>query len=115
MQILRKIIDAITPNTKTIWADIQLRTDGFRTGDSTIIWSQVNKIYVYKRDMFTFDEVWFEFWCDNGSVVCVCEEQPGFEQLISNAISEFQILSDWQERIIKPAFATKYTVIYTRP
>ena len=87
---------------------------GFESGKSLVSWTAITKIAAFKRDLVTFDDVWFAFSAGPDEVL-VCEEQPGFVELLAAVKARFPSVEGWEQRVIKPAFAENYTVLYVGP
>lgn len=79
-------------------------------------WNDVEKIAAFKRDMFTTDLICFEFKKIGKDLFFeVNEDMIGFIEL-EQRIKELFPSSDqdWRLRVVLPAFARDYTVIYEK-
>ena len=86
----------------------------FEGGPQEIKWKDILKIAVYKLDLMTTDELCLEmFWQDLR--ITFTEETPGWYQFLDRLEGAFpSIPKDWWGKVIHPAFATNYTVLYER-
>jgi len=84
-----------------------------------IVWGEIIEIVAFKRDLLTVDLV-----CFNIRVVrkgeniwfLIHEEMNGFDVLtnkLQSLLPEFD--SDWRDKVMKPAFASSRTTLYTKP
>jgi hypothetical protein len=95
------------------WLPITVDDTGFSSGSRRVDWASVQSVSAFKRDMLTFDDVWFQVEAA-GEPVLVCEEQPGFATMEAALSREFPSVATWRELVIKPAFAENFTVLYRR-
>jgi hypothetical protein len=93
---------------------ITLTSEGFSCEGSEVRWSEIVQVRALKLDLLTWDEVRFVFGLSSGGAFEVSEEQPGFEALMSAVVAHFPSVADWQDQIIKPAFARNETVLYQK-
>ena len=113
MTLLDKLKKSFARRSEPEWQPIVLEPSGFRSGDNCVTWTEVTEIAAFKRDMLTIDDVWFQFKA-NSAPVLVCEEQPGFAELESQVVALFPSAASWRAQVIQPAFATNFTVLYSR-
>lgn len=77
-------------------------------------WLDIKEVVVFKRDLVTTDLVCLEIITSAGIVYEFNEDVPGFEVWIDEmqrSLPGFD--SSWRERVIKPAFATNRTVVFS--
>lgn len=84
-----------------------------------IEWPDVVQISAYKIDLFGFDEIRLDFDTarDDGMVVCVSEEEEGWDGLIEAIERVFpgiQKWTDWFPQVAVPAFAENRTALWER-
>ena len=113
MKFLDKLKKSLTQRSEPEWQPVVLEPGGFRSGSNRVKWSEVTQIAAFKRDMLTIDDVWFQFTA-NATPVLICEEQPGFAELESEVLALFPSAASWRAQVIQPAFATNFTVLYSR-
>lgn len=101
---------------------VVLTRDGFdlNQGDSSlgsVRWEEVDRVLAFKRDLLTSDEVCLAFQiADSGTVFEVNESVGSFWDLVARVKEVFpDSEQDWEEAIVKPAFAENSTVLYERP
>ncbi|HEY4285954.1 MAG TPA: hypothetical protein VGN00_02535 [Puia sp.] len=89
-------------------------TYAFPDGPEFVCWSEIQRIATYKVDRMTFDEICLDiFW--NDWKLTITEDTPGWGQLVIKLKGAFPTIpEDWFERVMQPAFATNYTVLYER-
>ncbi|MEG3906273.1 MULTISPECIES: hypothetical protein [unclassified Microcoleus] len=114
MNLLRKMRDRFAQSTKPAWDTICVTDSGFVSGDASVAWGSLTKIAAFKKDSVTFDDVWFEFSVGPNKVL-VCEEQPGFAELLAGIKARFPSVDGWEQKVVQPAFAENYTVLYVGP
>ena len=86
----------------------------FDSGPKKIKWESIEKIVAYKIDLMTTDEVRMDIVYGDYQFT-ITEETPGWFQFIIKTRSVFPtITKDWDTKILFPAFATNYTVVYER-
>lgn len=105
---------------------IALHDNGFGAYDSSdcrwsLSWDDVVWIAVFKRDEYTTDLVCMQVVADSGDdekpflFYEVHEEQQGFSELVRQIEQVFpSSKKDWEPSIWAPAFAQRFTVIYSR-
>jgi hypothetical protein len=82
-------------------------------------WRDVNWAVAHKKDCYTVDQIRIEFLIDEDgkSGVLVTESMEGWEALI-DALPTYLpgtlSKADWWDAVVKPAFATNWTILYTR-
>jgi len=82
----------------------ELRTD--------IAWSDVRRVYAYKKDCITFDEIRLVFLSDQHGIEFT-EDDPAFSDLCNVLSEKLGISQDWHSRLItSPAFETTFTTLY---
>jgi hypothetical protein len=111
--VLGKLKSWLVRDRTPTWATITLSSDGFAVGSRLIEWADITSVTAFKRDMLTFDDVWFQV-DGSGESIMVCEEHPGFSEWEAALATQFPSAQTWREVIIKPAFAENRTVLYER-
>ena len=79
-------------------------------------WDQVTSVFVYKLDLYSFDQICFVIECTDFRVE-VREGDEGYESLIAqmqNNIPGFPAQDQWWETVRLPPFATNRAKIYGR-
>ena len=85
--------------------------DGWRE----IQWTEIETIFGYKVDRFSFDTICIDVFCDNDKGFRITEETAGWFQFLKHLKETFQqIDKKWEFEIATPAFETKLTLIYDR-
>lgn len=97
---------------------IEYKNDGFVIKDKDlsvdIKWDDINKIEVYKKDLFTVDLIVMEITHDE-KVLVIDEELPGWFQFILKLKEIFsEIPRDWDLTIMNPAFEKNYRVLFEK-
>ena len=102
-------------------ARIVLREDGFdlyqaEVINSGVLWSEVDKISAFKRDLVTYDLVCIEFVIGaKDSLIEVNDDVEGFWEMVGRLKEIFpDSQQDWELSVIKPAFELCETVIYEK-
>lgn len=113
MEILKRLKDRFADSSQSTWDQIYMDATGFYVGSRRVDWTQVTSIAAFKRDVLTFDDVWFQLE-GLGMDTLICEEQPGFDNWESELCRRFPVLSGWREKIIQPAFEENFVVLYRR-
>jgi len=86
-------------------------------GTDTVTLNEVTAIIVYKRDELTTDLVCCDIvtgTADGEQARTIHEELPGFDAVMDNFETLPGFDQRWRDKVIKPAFATNRTVIYSR-
>jgi hypothetical protein len=99
---------------------VMLRQDGFDLSDGktglgikTVRWNEVRQICAYKRDFLTTDCVYLILCLDDGSCVEICEETPGFNDLMAGMGAAFpEVPKTWVMDVAVPAFVPNETILY---
>ncbi|MGJ8670618.1 MAG: hypothetical protein ACSHXK_14100 [Oceanococcus sp.] len=112
MAILKRLMAKLARASRISWDEIAIETTGFRTGARHIDWAEVTSIAVFKRDLVTFDDVWFQLEFAGESVL-ICEEQPGFVNWVAELCRQFPDVACWRESVILPAFSENFVVLYS--
>jgi hypothetical protein len=79
-------------------------------------WTGISRIVAFKRDLLIADLLCVGL-TDRQGVMIVDEEMEGFEEMIQAFPSRLQGApseGEWWLRVVKPAFATNFTVIFRR-
>ena len=92
--------------------------DGFKFTNQdfskNIKWTEIDRINVYKKDIFAYDLIVMEILCGENALT-INEETPGWFQLVLKLKEVFNsIPKDWDINIVQPAFATNFTTIYSK-
>jgi hypothetical protein len=85
---------------------------------ATCPWSDITAIVVFKRNLFAVDLLCLRFELESGEALEVNEKMGGWSHLLEKlhdflpgCMTKSQVL----EAIVKPAFATNETRVYSRP
>ncbi|MDN3581223.1 hypothetical protein [Mucilaginibacter flavus] len=102
------------PSSAFVWDDF-----GFLlTNKSKIInirWADIETIFGYKADCFTFDEICVDIFTAETSLLRLTESTPGWDQFNSKLNENIPGISAyWTSNIITPAFATNMTLLFDR-
>lgn len=79
-------------------------------------WSEISRVAAFKQDLVAYDVLCVLLTDPEGSMI-VDEEMEGFDAMIQELplrLPGAPGLDDWWERVIQPAFATNFTVIFSR-
>lgn len=103
------------------WNDLSVFTfqsDGFEINYCdffvNIKWSSIDKISVYKQDLFTVDLIVFEIIHDD-KILILNEEMRGWFQFVLKTKELFsEIPKNWDVEIMHPAFEENYTVLFEK-
>ncbi|UWZ85038.1 hypothetical protein [Occallatibacter riparius] len=87
-------------------------------GDEVIrlAWDQVARVFAYKRDLFSYDQICFVIECTDFGIE-VREGDEGYESLIAQMQSNipgFPAQGQWYEPVRLPPFAPSWAKIYCR-
>ena len=84
----------------------------FEEFKQTVRWNEITQINVFKVDQLTVDRIDMEIIFGDKAFV-ISEDLPGWYQFVKKTKEVFPTIpKDWDEAIIKPAFATNYRTIY---
>ncbi|TNE81470.1 MAG: hypothetical protein EP332_03515 [Bacteroidetes bacterium] len=97
---------------------LQILPDGFSIvlGDeqTTLNWSEIEKITAYKVDRFTVDEVQLSIAIKD-AIVFVSEEMENWMSFVEEMSTQLpELESDWIVNVTLPAFERNERVIYTK-
>ncbi|HRG16159.1 MAG TPA: hypothetical protein PLB00_09185 [Pseudomonadota bacterium] len=110
-KLLKQPSERIARGHEAEWESINLDPAGFSIGKRYVDWRWIESVAVFKRDLLTFDDVWFQLE-GAGEPVLVCEEQHGFSEWEAALGSRFPGVVGWRERVIQPAYAENFIVLY---
>ena len=81
-----------------------------------VCWSDVNEIFAFKQDVFSYDLICLGFRLRDSDTICeVDEECAGYKQLVSELETRFPGLkTDWFAEVAFPAFKTNQTILWTK-
>ncbi len=113
MDVLRRMRGLLSGRSAETWETIVSDQAGFSVGSRRIAWSRIASVAAFKRDLVTFDEVWFQLETDQGTVM-VCEEQPGFGRWETLLCTAIPAVGNWRDVVLQPAFAQNFSVLYRR-
>ena len=95
------------------------RIDAFEThtqiSEVSFTWDEIEAVEAYKIDLITTDEI--RVLVSFGRPVKVLElseEQDGFNAFIRTAERKLSFPEGWWERLVKPAFETCETTLFSR-
>ena len=80
--------------------------------------SSVSRIVAYNRDELTTDLICLDVMTgrdDAAQTWTFHEQQPQFEEIVSELAALPGFLDEWREHVVKPPFAACETVLYSRP
>ncbi len=123
-KLFQKKSDTNSNSEKTFtdtWNDLgvfQYDQDGFAIKyedfQSTIKWSDITQINVFKTDLLTIDRIDMEIVCGDYCLK-INEELSGWYQFVLKTKEIFPTIpKDWDINIIQHAFATNYSTIYDK-
>ena len=96
--------------------EILTNENGFSADGRVVRWSAVRAIAVYKRDLFTHDDICLAFETTPDSWVEVSEEESGFQHLVAEVERRYpDVPRDWFEAVIHPAFVANHRVLWHTP
>jgi len=84
----------------------------FNNGAVTVNWNDIESIFAYKVDWFTFDDVYLDLIV-NGEIISMCEDIDGFETFTETLHEHLPTLKNWWV-VVPPAFATNFTMLYDK-
>ena len=113
MEALRRISEWLSNRREPGCEPVVTDASGFSVGSRRLDWSAIESIAAFKRDLVTFDDVWFQLE-GPGEPVMVCEEQPGFAAWEAALVSQFPSAASWRDQVIQPPFAQSFTLLYRR-
>jgi len=92
--------------------------DGFNfTGSNQpffVRWADIEAIFVYKRDLFTYDELNMEIFLTDEYRIRITEETDGWYQFIVKLKEVFPAIDkEFEVKLMFPAFETNLSLIYT--
>lgn len=120
----RKIISALSvPPEKEMpgWPERMIKIDdtGFSvvTGDPEDVrcnWASVREVFVYKEDLFSYDQTCLGFrFDDSGNSWWVAESYTGYKALLDELPRKFPgIRTDWYEEVAHRAFVENRTTLW---
>jgi hypothetical protein len=106
---------------KSVIVLIQTSDDGLEAtwedGRSEVMkWWEVDRIFTYKVDYFTYDMIWVAFERHgHDEALHIREETEGFQSLMSALGKAFpELNAEWYLDVMQPAFAENLTVLFER-
>ncbi len=87
----------------------------FTHGDNkdSISWADIESIFAYKRDLFTFDELDIDIFTKSGYKLHLTEELPGWFQFIEILKNVFPTIDkEFDGKLMFPPFETNLTLVY---
>jgi hypothetical protein len=77
-----------------------------------IAWSEVRRVYAYKKDCLTVDQLRLIFLTDEDGIE-VTEDDPAFAELRALLNEKLGVSDDWYLRLVTaPAYETTFTPVY---
>jgi hypothetical protein len=113
MDILRRLKERIARSSRPAWEEVVTDATGFSVGSKRLDWSQVTSVAAFKRDLLTFDDIWFQLEGADDPLL-VCEEQPGFADWERVLCQQFPSVAGWRERVVQPPFEKNFVALYRR-
>lgn len=91
-------------------------SDGFTVhygrSATTIKWTEISKICVFKTDQITIDRINAQMLC-SGGLISIHEQLPGWATFVEKSKLALKLISrNWELDIIQPPFAPNFTIIY---
>jgi hypothetical protein len=121
MQSLKNVISRMGRKPKPEIVQIQTSDDGLEAmwengRTEAMNWSEVDRIFTYKVDCFTYDMIWLAFERrGHDEALHIREETEGFQNLMSALGKAFPELSaEWYVNVMHPAFVENLTVLFER-
>jgi hypothetical protein len=121
MQSLKNVINRMSGKPKPELVQIQTSDDGLEAiwedgRTEAMKWSEVDRIFTYKVDCFTYDMIWLAFERRGQSeALHIREETEGFQNLMSALGKAFpELNAEWYANVMQPAFAENLTVLFER-
>jgi hypothetical protein len=75
-------------------------------------WSEVQRIFAFKRDIHVVDLICIAFEFTDNTAVEIDEEMPGYSSVTATLPVHFPGLNaQWWDSVVFPAFATNWTAI----
>jgi hypothetical protein len=84
----------------------------FTNGAEEIVWDDIESIFAYKVDWFTFDDVHIDLIVKN-EIISIREDINGFDTFIENLHQHLQGLKNYWI-VVNPRFATNFTMLYDK-
>ncbi len=97
---------------------LEFTEEGFRLKKHSefieMLWADVHEIRAYKVDLLTVDEIRIDI-STKTSTLTITEDTPGYNVFNEKLKSIFPDSDkNWEEKVVKPAFAENLTVIYKK-
>jgi len=83
----------------------------------SVLWSEVEKVTVFKRDLMTVDEICMVLEVRGSHTLEINEEMPGWQELVQalpTYLPGARLWEEWFEKVAFPAFKTSPEVIFQR-
>ncbi len=121
MQAFKNVIGRMNRTPKPEIVQIQTSDDGLEVvwedgRAEAMKWSEVDRVFTYKVDCFTYDMIWLAFERRGyDEALHIREETEGFQNLMSALGSVFpDVTAEWYVNVMQPAFAENCTVLFER-
>jgi len=121
MPALKNVISRMTRKPKPEIVQIQTSDDGLEVTwedgrAEAMKWSEVDRVFTYKVDCFTYDMIWLAFERrGHDEALHIREETEGFQNLMSALGKVFpEVNAEWYVNVMQPAFAENLTVLFER-
>jgi hypothetical protein len=121
MQSLKNVISRMGRKPKPEIVQIQTSDDGLEAiwedgRTEALKWSEVDRVFTYKVDCFTYDMIWLAFERrGHHEALHIREETEGFQNLMSALGKAFpELNAEWYVNVMHPAFAENLTVLFER-
>jgi hypothetical protein len=97
-----------------LWAWLQGKSG---TNINEMNWSEVERVFVYKNDVYTFDVICMAFVSESGRVLEINEQMRGWKYQIEdlpNCLPGCKPFAEWFMDVAFPAFEMNMTEIYKK-
>lgn len=86
-----------------------------RIAEVSFTWDEIDAVKAHKIDLITTDEVRVLVSFGRPEMVLeLSEEHEGFEEFIRTAERKLSLPQGWWERLVRPAFDTRETILFRR-
>ena len=114
MKLLKNLFKG-KPAYKVISSEKSIQLYKGETVKREVFWKDVERIRVYKKDLFTYDCIYLAFDLNNSSTFEIDEELEGFKETMGILPGVFKdIDEEWFFDVAFPAFETNMKTVWTR-
>ena len=121
---LRRILDALFRRGERVGTSLVVTPTGLtiaplrhEPSSLSVLWSEVEKVTVFKRDRMTVDEICMVLEVSGSQALEVNEEMPGWQELVQGLptyLPGARLWEEWFEKVAFPAFKTSPEIIFQR-